>query len=195
MEKIRAFIAVPVPAPVLAKLSSLQQQLERQMPPGSVRWVRTEGIHLTLKFLGDTPRERLPDIGRALTSVAREFPRHTFAVEGIGCFPNPHRPRVVWVGVRDVEGQLEALQEAVEQAMIPFGFAPEGRAFTPHLTLGRVNERASRRDVARIGEIVAATDVGLLGEVTADHFALIRSELKPTGAEYTVLEEFPLRGK
>lgn len=194
MEKIRAFIAIPLPAILLGELASLQQRLEKQMPPRSVKWVRPEGIHLTLKFLGDTPVDRLPAIGQALNSIAQEFPRNTFAVAGMGCFPNLRRPRVVWVGVRDVDGRLEALQKAVEEAMVPFGFAPEGRAFTPHLTLGRVGERTPGKDVARIGEVVAATEVGLLGEVTADRFALIRSELKPTGAEYTVLEEFLLRG-
>ncbi|MCX7682779.1 MAG: RNA 2',3'-cyclic phosphodiesterase [Anaerolineae bacterium] len=194
MDRIRAFIAIPLPALLLGELASLQRRLEDQMPPRCVRWVRPEGIHLTLKFLGDTPVDRLPDIGRALKSIAQDFPRHTFAVAGMGCFPDLRRPRVVWVGVRDVDGHLGSLQKAVEEAMIPFGFAREGRAFTPHLTLGRVGERVSSRDVARVGEVVAATEAGLLGEVTADRFALFRSELKPTGAEYTVLEEFPLRG-
>ena len=192
METIRAFIAIPLPHPLLDRLSALQRQLESQIPSRSVRWVRAEGIHLTLKFLGDTPTEKLPDIKRALAAVARHAPACTFTVGELGCFPNPRRPRVVWVGVQEPTGRLAALQDAIEEVMAPLGYPPEGRGFTPHLTLGRLQRRASRSDVAQVGEIVARTTVNPLAEVTADHFALIRSVLKPSGAEYTTLEEFRL---
>jgi 2'-5' RNA ligase len=192
METIRAFIAIPLPHPLLDKLSALQRQLESQIPPRSVRWVRAEGIHLTLKFLGDTPTEKLPDIKRALTAVARHAPACTFTVGELGCFPNPRRPRVVWVGVQEPAGRLAALQDAIEEVMAPLGYPPEGRGFTPHLTLGRVRRGARRDEVSRVGEVVAGKTGEPLAEVSADHFALIRSMLKPTGAEYTTLEKFVL---
>jgi 2'-5' RNA ligase len=194
METIRAFIAIPLPHPLLDRLSALQRQLENQVPSRSVRWVRVEGIHLTLKFLGDTPTEKLPDIKRALTAVARHAPACTFTVGELGCFPNPRRPRVVWVGVQEPAGRLAALQDAIEEVMAPLGYPPEGRGFTPHLTLGRVRPGARRSDVAQVGEVVTGTTGEPLAEVSADHFALIRSVLKPTGAEYTTLENFVLRG-
>jgi len=195
METIRAFIAIPLPHSLLDKLSALQRQLESQVPPRSVRWVRAEGIHLTLKFLGDTPTEKLPDIKRALTAVGRHVPPCTFTVGGLGCFPNPRRPRVVWVGVQEPTGRLAALQDGIEEVMAPFGYPPEGRGFTPHLTLGRVRRGARRDEVSRVGEVVTGKTGEPLAEVSADHFALIRSVLKPTGAEYTTLEEFPLHGR
>lgn len=195
METIRAFIAIPLPQPLLSKLAALQQQLEQQIPPRSVRWVRGEGIHLTLKFLGDTSTEKVPDIKQALAAVARHAPVCSFSVEGLGCFPNSRRPRVVWVGVKEPTGWLEVLQDAIEEAMTHFGYSRERRAFKPHLTLGRVHRRASRSDAAQVGGVVAGTTVGLLAEVPVDQFALIRSVLKPTGAEYTTLEEFPLHGR
>ena len=194
MDIIRAFIAIPLPHSLLEKLAALQRQLERQIPSRSVRWVRIEGIHLTLKFLGDTLTEKLPEIERALAAVTRYAPACTFTVGELGCFPNPRRPRVVWVGVQEPTGRLAALQDAIEEVMAPFGYQPEGRGFTPHLTLGRVRRRTSRSDATQVGEAITATQVGTLGKVPADHFALIRSVLKPTGAEYTTLEEFPLRG-
>ena len=194
METIRAFIAIPLPHPLLEELAALQRQLEKQIPPRSVRWVRAEGIHLTLKFLGDTPVEKLPEIKQALAAVARHAPACSFTVAGLGCFPNPRRPRVVWVGVQEPTGRLAALQDAIEEVMAPFGYPPEGRGFTPHLTLGRVRRKVGKEAVRQVGEAVAATEVGLLGEVPADHFALIHSVLKPTGAEYTTLARFPLRG-
>jgi len=192
MKTVRAFIAIPLPRPLLDELAALQRKLERQIPPRSVRWVRPEGIHLTLKFLGDTLTEKLPEIKRALAVVARHVPACAFTVEGLGCFPNPHRPRVVWVGVQEPAGRLAALQDGIEEVLASLGYEPEGRGFTPHLTLGRIHRRASRSDAAQVGEVVTGTTVGLLAEVPADRFVLIRSVLKPTGAEYTVLEEFPL---
>jgi 2'-5' RNA ligase len=194
METIRAFIAIPLPQPLLDNLSALQRRLERQVPDRSVRWVRPGGIHLTLKFLGDTPVDRLDEIKQALAAVARNAPGCPFSVEGLGCFPNPQRPRVVWVGVKEPTGRLAALQEAIEEVMSPLGYPPEGRGFKPHLTLGRVNRRTPRSAAAQVGEVVTQTTVDLLGEVAADRFGLIRSVLKPTGAEYTTLKEFELRG-
>jgi len=192
METIRAFIAVPLPEPLLAELARVQASLEKQVPPRSVRWVRPEGIHLTLKFLGDTRTDRLPAIQEALASVARDAQACTFTVGELGCFPNAHRPRVIWVGVQEPSGRLAALQDAVEEAVAPFGYPPEGRGFTPHLTLGRVQRQASSADAARIGAVVAATAVGLLGQAPADHFALIRSLLGPGGAQYTTIRTFRL---
>jgi 2'-5' RNA ligase len=130
----------------------------------------------------------------ALAAVARHVPACTFTAGGLGCFPNLRRPRVVWVGVDEPAGRLEALQSAIEEVMTPFGYPPEKRGFSPHLTLGRMGRRASRDDAAQVGEVVASTTIEPLAEVTADGFALIRSILKPTGAEYTTLHEFPLEG-
>ena len=194
METIRAFIAVPLSDSLLEQLTVLQRKLERQMPPRSVRWVRPEGIHLTLKFLGDTLTEKLPDIKQALAAVARHAPVSTFTVEGLGCFPNPRRPRVIWVGVQEPTGRLAVLQDAIEEVLTPFGYESEGRGFKPHLTVGRVRRKVARSDVAQVGQVVGDTTVGLLGQVSVESFCLIRSVLKPTGAEYATLEEFSLRG-
>jgi 2'-5' RNA ligase len=194
MEMIRAFVAVPLPGSLLDELGALQRRLEKQVPPRSVRWVQPTSIHLTLQFLGDTSAEELPAIREALAVVARNARACTFTVGGLGCFPNPRRPHVVWVGVQEPTGRLAALQDAVEEAMMHFGYRPEGRGFTPHLTLGRVQRRASSREATQVGETVTGTEVGQLAEVAADRFALIRSVLKPEGAEYTTLAEFPLAG-
>jgi len=194
METIRAFIAIPLPESLLAHLGRLQRRLEQEVPPRSVRWVRPENIHLTLQFLGDTPVEKVLRIKAALEVVARYAPPCTFAVGGLGCFPNPRRPRVIWVGVQEPTGRLAALQDAIEEAMAPLGYPPEGRGFTPHLTLGRVQRRASRDDAARIGQVITSTDIGRLGEAPAGRFVLFQSVLRPTGPEYTMLAEFRLGG-
>jgi 2'-5' RNA ligase len=189
---VRAFIAIPLPADLLDQIGRLQRKLEIDVPPRSVRWVRASGIHLTLKFLGDTAVERLPAIKSALGVIARIAPPCPFTVSELGCFPNSSRPRVIWVGVQEPTGRMAALQAAVEEAMETLGYEPERRGFTPHLTLGRVHRRASSRDRTGIGKVVAAKKIGPLGEVPGDRFELIQSVLKPTGAEYTTLEAFVL---
>jgi 2'-5' RNA ligase len=114
-------------------------------------------------------------------------------VGGIGCFPNSRRPRVVWAGIADPAGRLTCLQSAVEEALGSIGFTPEARRFTPHLTLGRINRRTSRQDAALVGHIVAGSSPAELGAVTVVNFNLIRSVLRPTGAEYTTLAKFTLQ--
>ncbi|MGB9776513.1 MAG: RNA 2',3'-cyclic phosphodiesterase [Anaerolineae bacterium] len=190
METIRTFIAIVLPESVIRQLGQVQRQLERQAPPESIRWVKPEGIHLTLKFLGDTPVGQLDAIRATLTAVASRTSPCAFTVGGLGCFPNARRPRVIWVGVQPMGEELASLQRAVERAMKPLGFPPEGREFTPHLTLGRVRDRIPPADLARLGALVSSTDIGTLGEVRAHSFALIQSVLKPSGAEYTPLAEF-----
>jgi 2'-5' RNA ligase len=149
---------------------------------------------LTLKFLGDTPTDRIPTIKEALTVVARNAPPCELVVQGLGCFPGPRRPRVLWVGVEESTGRLKALWKAVEEVMIAIGYRPERHGFSPHLTLGRVRRRTSREDLREVGEAIAGTRVDRLALFTADRFELIRSVLKPTGAEYTTLGRFQLRG-
>jgi 2'-5' RNA ligase len=192
MDKIRTFIAVPLPPELLDELGALQRRLEQRTPAGSVRWVRPEGIHLTLKFLGDVPAGRVADFDKALEAVSRHAPSCSFSVRGLGCFPNTRRPRVVWVGVDEPSGRLATLQDGVEEAMAHFGHRPEGRGFSPHLTLGRVRRNTSASQAADVGNTIEAMEIGQIGQVRVDRFALIRSVLKPTGAEYTTLHEYPL---
>jgi len=119
----------------------------------------------------------------------------TLEVTGAGCFPNIHRPRVVWAGVKDNTQRLHALQRAVENAIAPLGYPTEIRDFTPHLTLGRLARDVRQTDQKKIGEVVQAANVGSLGKWEVKQVALIKSDLKPSGAEYTVLTHAPLNGK
>lgn len=194
MDELRLFVAIPLSKPLLKRLADVQYRFQGKVPHQSVRWVRSEGIHLTLKFLGDTPINRVSTIEDALTVVGRNAPPCELTVEGLGCFPNPRRPRVLWVGVSEPTGRLEALQGAVEEAMVSLGYEAERRSFTPHLTLGRVRRGTSRQDEEQIGQAVVSTTVGQLAALTVDRFELIRSELKPSGAQYTTLETFSLLG-
>jgi len=187
MEQVRTFIAIELDETINTALTDLQEQLKVKVPQGSVRWVRSEGIHLTLKFLGDVPADRIGEIERALAQACAGFPAFSVSVEGLGCFPDPRRPCVVWVGVREESGTLRRLQKAIEDGMEKLGFAPEGRKFDAHLTLGRTQRRASSGDVRRLGQLVSETDIGSLGQMEARSVSLIKSDLRPTGAVYTRL--------
>ena len=194
MEQVRTFIAIELDETINAAIADLQGQLKAKVPRESVRWVKPEGIHLTLKFLGDVPANRIEEIERALTQACAGFPAFSFSVGGLGCFPNPRRPRVVWVGVQEESGTLARLQKAIEDGLEKLGFAPEGRKFHAHLTLGRTQQRASSGDVRRLGQLVEEMDIGQLGQMEARAVSLIKSDLRPTGAVYTQLAAVRLEG-
>jgi 2'-5' RNA ligase len=190
MDTLRTFIAIELGPAMLGQLGDLQARMREDVPPGLVRWVRPQGIHLTLKFLGDVPAPQVEAIADALGVACASYAPFTAHVGGLGCFPNPRRPRVIWVGVDEESGALANLQRDVERAMAQLGHPAERRKFSPHLTLGRV-KRGSAADVQALGEYVvrASVTVGKL-EATAVH--LMRSELLPAGAVYSELAVAPL---
>jgi 2'-5' RNA ligase len=194
MTTVRTFIAIELDEELTDNLRYLQDRLREQVAPRSVRWVRPEAIHLTLKFLGDTPVDKLDSIKTALTRAAKEVGPFTFAVRGVGCFPNTRRPRVVWVGLEEPTGALVRLRDAVETLVAPLGFPTEQRPFSPHLTLGRVQRRASKSEVREIGEVVARSAIGTIDEMTVTAVSYIKSDLQPGGAVYTPLLEADLTG-
>jgi 2'-5' RNA ligase len=191
-ELLRTFIAIELAEPLRIALRGVQEQLKRQTPPGSVRWVGPDGIHLTLKFLGDTPRSRVPEIETALQAACAGLEPFEFSVEGRGCFPSFRRPRVVWVAVRDKSGVLTRLQGAVERTVAPLGWPTEERSFSPHLTLGRVTKGVDDRTIAAVGQAVEKCVVEQIGLQRATAVSLMQSDLRPTGAVYSRLSHIAL---
>jgi len=193
MTTVRTFIAIELDRELKDQLRRVQDQLRAQGVTRGVRWVQPDGIHLTLKFLGDTPLEKVEEVKAALARAATEVNPFYFSVSGLGCFPNLRQPRVVWVGLQEPTGTVVRLRDAVEAQVAPLGFPTEGRPFSPHLTLGRVQRDSSKSEVRKIGEVVAASAVGIVGEMTAKSVCLIKSDLKPGGAVYSTLFEAELK--
>lgn len=202
MEMIRAFIAVDLPVEVKRALGQLTEVLSRQIPQGSVRWVKPEQMHLTLVFLGDTAQSKLPAIQTALDHVTARHPALTLQLGRVGCFPNCNRPRVIWVGLEEGEWEtrklesrrleigdlaLARLKADLDEALRPLGWEPERRPFRAHLTLGRVKDSNKVRDVSWAADMPA-----LAFAVTAVH--LIQSDLRPIGPLYTVRYSSHLTG-
>jgi len=183
---IRAFIAVNLAAPVIEEIAKVRSALQEAQ--GDIRWTRVEGLHLTLKFLGDIARGQAEPILAALQVALGERPALRVQAQGLGAFPNLKRPRVLWVGLSG-EG-LKELSEAVETALMPLDFPPEEREFTPHLTLGRVR---SLRGWERVLAAVKEYEHVRFGESTVHQVTLYQSELRPDGAIYSPLGSVPLR--
>jgi RNA 2',3'-cyclic 3'-phosphodiesterase len=192
MATIRSFVAIELSDAARQALAARQRDLKAAIPPQTVRWTIPDSIHLTLQFLGDVPLEKIPAITSALRDACAGTAPFAFELIGLGVFPDRRRPRIVWVGVREPSGTLAALHGRVGQALAALGFPPEERAFTPHLTIGRAARDAAPRDLAAAGEHVARLDVGLIARIPVGHIALMKSDLRPTGALYTAQATFPL---
>ncbi|MGB2855624.1 MAG: RNA 2',3'-cyclic phosphodiesterase [Dehalococcoidia bacterium] len=192
MESVRAFIAIELPGSVKSALSQLQDNLKRSEHT-SVKWVDTGSIHLTLKFLGNIATETIPELTKVLSEAARGITPFHLELGEMGVFPNLRAPRVVWVGLRGETATLSVLQENIESALITLGFPPENRAFSPHLTLGRVREKASPGERRSLGQAVASSKVASMEPFPVDSLSLMRSTLTREGAVYSRLYSVALR--
>ncbi|MFH1484746.1 MAG: RNA 2',3'-cyclic phosphodiesterase [Chloroflexota bacterium] len=187
MEPIRAFIAIELPDQVKENLRRLQGQLRQAGGPDGigVRWVNPDGIHLTLKFLGNVAADKIPAVTQAMNQAAEGTGALALATTGLGAFPNWRRVRVLWVGLEGDLERLQALQKRLEQGLKPLGFPPEGRSFSPHLTLGRMREHMAPEEIRRFEEAISALGVESTQPWVADSLNLMRSELRPSGAVYS----------
>lgn len=191
MELMRAFIAVELPGAVKSALVRLQGSLMPSEHP-FVKWVDPDGIHLTLKFLGNIAAGRIPELTKAISEAARGMAPFRLELGSLGAFPNLRAPRVIWVGLGGEIASLITLQKNIESALISLGFAPEDRAFSPHLTLGRVRERTSPSERRRLGEVVASLKAEAISPFRVDSLSLMRSRLTREGAFYNCLASVPL---
>jgi 2'-5' RNA ligase len=181
---MRLFTALDLPADIIA---NLQQLLEKLRPTARIHWSPPDNLHITTKFIGEWPEDRLGELQAVLSALEPRaaIPVH---IRKVGFFPNPHSPRVFWCGI-EAPG-LEELAAATDRATAALGIASETRPFSPHLTLARIKERL---DLQPLREAVAALPSLDFGNITVDRFFLYQSRLRPTGSVYTKLAEFPFR--
>jgi 2'-5' RNA ligase len=195
MEWIRTFVAIELDHTIKAALEAAQRELKRSAVSRIGRWVSLDGIHLTLKFLGDISPGRVPEISQAIERGCRPFAPFPISLAAAGFFPNAQRLRVVWVGVGGDIQKLVQLQQAVESELTALGFPAERRGFQPHLTLARIRDFAGPRERAEMAELISALHVDTDATMTVHQVSFIRSELRPTGAVYTSLAAMPLGGQ
>jgi RNA 2',3'-cyclic 3'-phosphodiesterase len=190
---VRVFVALDIPEEVRAAIGAL---IEKLRPTSKIaRWVRIEGVHVTLKFIGEVPPEKIAAIKVSLSQI-RFTEDIALKFRGVGFFPNERRPRVLWAGIEAGE-ELGALAAAVEAALERLGIAKEQRAFSPHLTLARFDtarHKPSASAFERLHETISKAGPLEFGSSTASEFHLYQSTLKRGGAEYTRLATFRFAG-
>ncbi len=180
--RIRAFIAVPLPAEVRDHARRLQGLLQEQGL--GMRWVKPDAIHLTLKFLGDIDNEQVPVLEKALAAVALGTPPLALAVKGLGVFPNVKKARVLWMGLAGETALLHAAHKRLETQLVLMGYKPEKRRYSAHLTLARARGVLDPHRLVRCMEAAGGFEAVAF---TARQMVLYQSDLRPGGAVYTVL--------
>lgn len=191
-EKIRVFVAVELPDAVKAEFAGLVSTIDALGVRG-VRTVRPNGIHLTLKFLGDVNADLVPDIQAAMDAAASGAAPFDLSLGDAGVFPNPGAARVLWVGVEGDIKRLSRLQERVERSLTDLEFRPERRRFNPHITAGRIRDSVSRSDRRRVTDTLFSHEY-VRPPIGVESISLIRSMLRPDGAIYEPVYTVGLAG-
>jgi len=185
MSTIRAFIALPLPSGMKVEFAAIQTQLGESH--ADVKWDTPEKFHITLKFLGDVEPTQAISIAGELQNSIGSLSGFEVSYDSLGAFPNAAKPRVVWIGTQQNEHVVE-LQARVERTCESFGFARDVRPFHSHVTLGRV--RGSQNLNRLTAKINSITFHPFIARCTEVH--IMRSELKPAGSVYTLLNSIPL---
>lgn len=188
MAEIRTFICFELPKDVKKVILELQNRL-RTFGKG-VAWSRIDGVHLTLKFLGNVEQERIESIAAAVARACNGGAPLDMTLAQAGAFPNVKHPRVYWLGVNEPTGRLLTLQQNIESALAEFDFPKDERPFSPHLTLGRVKHLDEPEKIARALSMYQPPAVSF----TVDEVVVMKSELQQAGAEYTPLHRIKLDG-
>ena len=180
---MRLFTGIDLSADVITNLEDL---LRRLKPAAQINWSPPKNLHITTKFIGEWPEERLAELTARLASLPTRTPI-PIAIEKLGFFPNPHSPRVFWTGVKGDD--LIALARDTETALAALGIEKETREYSPHLTLARIKTPGKQPALLQAVAQLATLE---FGSFTADRFFLFHSRTAPSGSVYTRLSEFPL---
>lgn len=187
MPSIRSFIAVDTAEEIKEKIAELSEKL--RATGADVRWETREKYHITLKFLGSVEEKSLELLASRLGGHLQTFAPFSLSYHTVGCFPNLHHPRVIWVGAEDREGTLTRIQEKAEDLAAGLGIEKEDRKFHPHITLGRVKGSKNLKAlIAELEQVAFEPQSSVVHEVL-----LMKSELKPSGSVYSVLQRLSLR--
>lgn len=187
-QMVRTFIAAHIPDNHRRQIGEFQQRLKRF--GGDIRWVKPESIHITLKFLGEIDIEMVDAVADAVGNACMNRDAFEIQIVGCGSFPNQHRPRVLWMGIKKGGETLSECAKAIEENLVPLGFKKEKRSYTAHLTLGRVKSpRGISETVSKMMDESFSMDPFVI-----DSFSLMQSDLQKTGAVYTALRHIKLQG-
>jgi len=182
---LRCFIAVEIPETIRKSIGEIVDSLKKS--GADVKWVAQENIHVTLQFLGDTEESLVPAIKGAIEKILSPYSPFYIKIAGVGFFPDTRRPRVIWVGIEGAQPLVDIYRD-ISNELIRFGYRKEERAFTPHVTIGRVKSQRNTGELLR--RLEEARSIGF-PDFQVQNITLMKSELKPSGAKYYSLAEIP----
>lgn len=188
---MRTFIAVDFPKETLNKIHEIINYFKSQTPNKALKWVSTDNLHLTLKFLGEISPDNLSQVKNIITTSLCNQTAFDIGIEGLGMYPNACKPRVIWLGITN-SGPLVAIHNKLDTALKAVDIQPERRDYSPHLTIARVRRKADSDIVRAIGETMSQFKVDSLGTIRIDKVCLYQSKLTPEGPIYTPLLSVPL---
>ena len=191
MSLVRVFIAIELSEPVCDAIQKQTARLRQTLGNELIRWVPTQNMHLTLKFLGDTTTSHLEFLKQMLAREANSHPQFNLQLGGLGAFPNSKRPRLLWIGI-NAPADLVSLQKSIESGTSRLGYEQEERAFSPHLSIGRVRQNIGPPEQQKIRTALDTIQLGNIGIARVDSVHLYRSDLQPSGSIYTKLFSAPL---
>ena len=184
---IRSFIAIDPPTDLRSTLNDIQTRLKST--GADIRWESADKIHATIKFLGNVDEDKLSALIEAIEAALKDVHPFGLVCEALGCFPNKHRPRVIWAGCADEDGTLERMKNLFDTAFLSHGFEKEDRSFHPHFTLGRVRSQSMHAHLTQMLETITFQP----HRFTCGEILLMKSVLKPQGSEYSIIRSFSLR--
>ncbi|NJD61893.1 MAG: RNA 2',3'-cyclic phosphodiesterase [Deltaproteobacteria bacterium] len=186
-EGMRAFIGIGLPPECRRAITDAVSPFRSRRLP--VAWTPEPNLHVTLKFLGEIPQERVEEIASRLQDAGQGIPPFDLLVEGAGGFPSLRSPRVLWIGIREPLELVGELHENMENALSGAGFPREERPFHPHITVGRARGRIPPAWGEEYSRVLSGQRFGTVG---VSSFQLYESRLSPRGAAYAVLRDIPL---
>lgn len=176
---MRTFLAIEIPKHIRKKINTfIQEEKEKNLP---IKWVKFDNLHITLKFLGEIDEKKKQEMTPAIQEVAKQYTSFNMSLEGVGCFPSPRNPRVLWIGAKEGSEHLCTIAQVLEEKLVQFGFKEEKR-FHPHLTIGRIKKFCK---VDTLLEKDIKTEFFSINSIT-----LFKSTLKPEGPIYEELTRF-----
>jgi 2'-5' RNA ligase len=190
---IRAFIAVELPFELRSALGKYKSEME----PGSkiyAKWVSPDGIHITLKFLGNIAPGMIDKITFSMEQACAEMAPFTLETDELGGFPDLKHPRVLWLGMHGDTDRMKLLQEIIDGNLSSLGFEKEKREFTPHITLARIRDRAGPSERLKFGALITSRSCSIRHMIKVESVNLMQSRLQPGGAVYNKLRDVRLKG-
>jgi len=186
MELIRSFVAIELPNDIKSKIDDYIFELKQIAP--KIKWIKAKNLHITLKFLGEIPQDLLNKVQNELLSISKVVSPFDLYVSDAGFFPNPFKPRVVWLGLQnESNNSIFKLHEWIDKKLEPLGFEREKRRFSPHLTLGRIKLAGNYQELT---EYINQNEFHS-SNFNISQVVLMKSVLKPAGAEYSRIKSYP----